>query len=109
MAEANAENLLLQGIETPEEAEQPADPVVVAVGVIAAAGDDEAVVEHDVIVARELAGGDAVQVPGLALFAEEADEDLEVAAVHFLHVVRVLGAQENGEPFLLHCHCSLVE
>lgn len=102
MPEANAEHLLLQSVQLPQEQEELTDPLVVAVRIIATAGDDEAVVDINVLVGRELAAGDAIEVPSLPLFAKKPDEHFKVSAVHFLDVLGVLGTEKDGEPFLLH-------
>lgn len=108
---AESQDLLPHGVEPPEQGQQPEDPGVAAVSVVAAAGDDEAVVELDLLVGRELAGGDPVPVPGIAVVAEEVDVDFEEPAVLLPRVVGVLGADQNGEPpppALPHLHYYMV-
>lgn len=97
MTEANTENLLFHGVQFIEQNQQFRDPEVVAVGVIAAASDDEAVVIADLIVGRKIALGHPENVPDFAFLLEHSDENAVVAAVDFLHVVGVVGAEKHGE------------
>ena len=97
MAEADAEHLLLHGVELVEQSQELADPQVVAVRVIAAPGDDEAVVIADLIVGGKIAPRHPENVPALAFLLEHSHEHAVVAAVELLHVVGILGAEEDGE------------
>lgn len=79
------------------------DPSVVAVGVIAAAGDDEAVVEVDLaVVLRELPARHAVHVPRLPLLRQHSHENPKIPSVRHPHVLRVLRAQQHRIPLPLH-------
>lgn len=93
MTEADTEDLLLHGVEWPEEGDEVVDPPVVAVGVAAAAGDDEPIVRVHVRHARQLAMHGAVDVPRLVFLPQQPHEHLQVPSVGLLHVLGLVGAE----------------
>lgn len=92
MTEANSEDFLVQGIQFLQEEEEVTDPSVISVCVAAAPGDDEAVVDSDVIVVGKLAVGDPIRVPRLPFLPQHSDENPKIPSVLLLHVLRVLRA-----------------
>ena len=97
MAEANTEDFFLHRVQFFEQIHEPADPEVVGVGVAAAAGDDEAVVAADSVVFGELAGGNAVHVPHLAVLRQHYHENPKIPPVLLLHEIGVLSAVQHRE------------
>ena len=70
--------------------------------VVAAAGDNKSVVVGDLIVGREVAGGDSEKVPSLSFFAQHSDENSEISAVLLLDVFGIVGAEKDCKS--LHPH-----
>lgn len=95
MAEADAEDALPGGVEAADEVDEREDPRLVAVGVGAAAGDDEAVEAGRLGVGGELTADGAVGAPRLAVLLQQRAEHLEVAVVRLAHVLRVLAALQQ--------------
>ena len=102
MAEANPEHFFLQGVQLLQQKKKPADPRIVGMGVAAAAGDDESVVESDIAVVRKVAGGDSVRVPNLPFFAQHSQENPKIPSVFLLHVLRILRAEQHRKSLFRH-------
>jgi hypothetical protein len=98
VAEADAEDPLAHGVQLPDQEAQAQDPRLVAVRVVRAAADHEAVVAPEVPRRREFPVDGPVQVPRLAGAAERGHEDVEVAAVLLEHVLRVARRHQQREP-----------
>lgn len=99
MAEADAEDLLLHGVQLPKEPQKVKDPGIVAVGIAAAPREHEPVVEPDLrLVPGELPADGAEHVPLLPGPRQHFLEDPEVAPVLGTHVLGVLRAQQHREP-----------
>ena len=90
VSEADAENSLPHGMEGLKKQAETEDPELVAVGVVRAAADHEAVVFAKLAGVGKLAVDDPEDVPALAFVSKSLHEDVEVAAVDFSHVIRVL-------------------
>uniref|UniRef100_A0A0A9AS14 Uncharacterized protein n=1 Tax=Arundo donax TaxID=35708 RepID=A0A0A9AS14_ARUDO len=97
VAEADAEDPLAHAVEVPDQAAQPQDPQVVAVRVVRAAADHEAIVPLEVVLAGQLPVHCPVQVPRLAGVAERGHEDVE-AAVLLQHVLPVVRRHQQRVP-----------
>lgn len=102
MAEANAENSLVQGRQSLQQSDQSADPRVVAVSVVAATRNHKSVVVGYLIICGELTGSHTETIPSLAFFAQHSDEHSEVSSVFHFNVFRIICAKKQRKS--LHSH-----
>ena len=102
MAETNAEEFFVEGVEFTKQDEKFGNPCVVPMCVATTSGDDKAVVEKQLMILRELPTRHPVHVPSLSFLRQHFHEHPSIPSVHFLHVLRILCAHQHRKPLLLH-------
>lgn len=102
VAEANAEDFLVHGVQFMKQGEEVTDPCVVSMCVTATASDHESIVEAQLIIARELPTRHLVHVPSLPFLLQHSHEHPKIPSVHLLHILRILCAQQHPKPLPSH-------
>jgi len=102
VAEANAEDFLVHSVQFENELEKVKNPRIVGMSIVAASGDDKAVVEREVVVLRKVSLHHLVEVPPLPLLRQHSSEDAVTASVHLQQVLRILTAHQQRIPLLSH-------
>ena len=100
VAKANAKDFLVHRVQFVDELKKVENPRVVGVGIVAASGDDKAVIEREVVVLREVSLHHLVEVPLLPLLRQHSAEDAVTASVHLHQVLRILAAHQQRIPLL---------
>ena len=102
MAETNAEESFVHGVEFVKQVEKVTNPCVVPMCVATTASDDEAIVEKQLMILWKLPTRHLVDVPSLSFLRQHSHEHPRIPSVHFLHVLRILCAHQHRKPLLLH-------